>query len=72
MTAREGHATTTRERSVNDETTETETSTAVEAATPKEVRAWALAQGRTDVGARGRISATVKHAFTAATGRPVA
>lgn len=39
-------------------------------ATPAEVRDWARANGHR-VGARGRISADVKHAFTRATGRTV-
>lgn len=50
---------------MNDTVTETLT------ASPKEVRAWALANGF-EVGARGRISATVKDAFTKATGRVMA
>ena len=43
----------------------------VEPATIAEVRAWAVAEGLT-VASRGRISAAVKDAFTAKTGRPIA
>lgn len=39
-----------------------------EKATAREVREWAKANGRA-VGVKGRISAEVREAFTAATGR---
>lgn len=39
-----------------------------EKATPREVREWAQAHG-VEVSERGRLSARVKEAFTAATGR---
>jgi hypothetical protein len=39
-----------------------------EKATPAEIREWARANGHT-VSERGRLSAAVKEAFTAATGR---
>lgn len=42
-----------------------------EPATIAEVRAWAAENGYT-VAVRGRIAATVKEAFTAKTGRPIA
>lgn len=40
------------------------------AASPREVREWGNANGYT-VAQRGRLSATLKEAFTEATGRPV-
>jgi hypothetical protein len=42
----------------------------VEPATVAEVREWAIAEGLT-VAMRGRLSATVKTAFTEKTGRPI-
>jgi hypothetical protein len=40
-----------------------------EKATPAEVREWAKANGH-DVKDRGRLSAEIREAYTAATGRP--
>ncbi|SCF42495.1 Lsr2 protein [Micromonospora echinospora] len=67
MTAQHRARIETRERTVN----ETETTTTETAATPKEVRAWAKANGH-NIGDRGRVSQAIKDAFTAATDRQVA